>query len=83
MQSTFSGIELGKRSLIAHNQSITTTGHNILNASVEGYSRQRVILDAFDPIYMPDLTRETRPRQIGQGVIASRVERIQDGILEE
>ncbi|HOV63303.1 MAG TPA: flagellar hook-associated protein FlgK [Spirochaetia bacterium] len=82
MQSTFSGIELGKRSLIAHNQSITTTGHNISNASVEGYSRQRVILDAFDPIYMPDLTRENTPGQLGQGVIASRVERIQDGILE-
>ncbi len=82
MQSTFSGLEVGKRSLFAHNQSIATTGHNISNASVEGYSRQRVILDAFDPIYMPDLTRENTPGQIGQGVIASRVERIHDSILE-
>jgi flagellar hook-associated protein 1 FlgK len=31
---------------------------------------------------MPDLTRENTPGQIGQGVIASRVERIHDSILE-
>ena len=44
MQSTFAGIELGKRSLNAHSQALNTVGHNLANASTEGYSRQRVQL---------------------------------------
>jgi len=66
MASTFFGIEMGKRSLMAHNQSIMTAGHNISNADNEGYSRQRVNLRAFDPLYRPDLEREERPGQVGQ-----------------
>jgi len=82
MQSTFTGIEIGKRSLIAHNQAISTTGHNLSNASVEGYSRQRVEMNPTDPIYMPQLNREETPGQIGQGVDVARIERIKDMILE-
>ena len=82
MQSAFAGIEIGKRSLIAHTQGLTTIGHNLSNASVEGYSRQRVQMKAFDPIYMPALNRENTPGQIGQGVEVSRIERVKDMILE-
>ncbi len=82
MGSTFSGIELGKRSLQAHTQGLQTIGHNMSNASTEGYSRQRVRLSATDPIYMPQLNREERPGQIGQGVDVTMVERIRDTLLE-
>jgi flagellar hook-associated protein 1 len=82
VQSTFAGIELGKRGLNAHNQALVTTGHNLTNASNEGYSRQRVELGATDPIYAPDLSREETPGQIGQGVSVLRVERIKDELLE-
>lgn len=82
MQSTFAGIEIGKRSLIAHNVGLTTTGHNLSNASVEGYSRQRVMMSAFDPIYAPELNRENTPGQVGQGVIVESVKRVHDQILE-
>ena len=82
MGSTFSGIELGKRGLQAHTQGLQTIGHNISNASTEGYSRQRVRLSATDPIYMPQLNREERPGQIGQGVDVTAVERIRDTLLE-
>jgi len=82
MGSTFSGIELGKRSLQAHTQGLQTIGHNLSNASTEGYSRQRVRLSATDPIYMPQLNREERPGQIGQGVDVTMVERIRDTLLE-
>ena len=34
MGSTFSGIELGKRSIMAHTDAITTAGHNISNANI-------------------------------------------------
>ena len=82
MQSTFMGIELGKRSLNAHNQALNTIGHNLANASTEGYSRQRVQLGATDPLYAPDLTREETPGQIGQGVSIERIERVKDDLLE-
>jgi flagellar hook-associated protein 1 FlgK len=82
VQSTFLGIELGKRSLNAHNQALNTIGHNLANASAEGYSRQRVDLAATDPLYAPDLTREETPGQIGQGVSIERIERVKDDLLE-
>ena len=83
MGSTFSGIELGKRSIMAHTQSITTAGHNISNASVEGYSRQRVQLSAWDPLYRPELERAEEPGQIGQGTMVSGIERVRDELLDE
>ncbi|MFI3257555.1 MAG: flagellar hook-associated protein FlgK [Spirochaetales bacterium] len=80
--SSFAGIEIGKRSLMAQSQSIQTAGHNISNADTEGYSRQRVNLRAFDPLYKPDLTRAERPGQIGQGIDVLSIERIRDELLE-
>lgn len=82
MGSTFSGIELGKRSLQAHTQGLQTIGHNLSNASTEGYSRQRVRMSATDPIYMAQLNRAERPGQIGQGVDVTMIERIKDTLLE-
>lgn len=83
MGSTFSGIEMGKRSLFAHTQSITTAGHNISNANAEGYSRQRVQMSAMSPLYRPDLTRAHQPGQIGQGVISTSIDRIRDEFLDD
>ncbi len=83
MGSTFSGIELGKRSIMANTDAITTAGHNISNASTEGYSRQRVQIKEFDPLYKPDLTRPERPGQIGQGVDVQSVNRVRDELLDK
>lgn len=80
--STFAGIEIGKRSLNAHQSSITTAGHNITNANTEGYSRQRVQLKSFDPIYRPDLSRAEVPGQIGQGMEAESITRVRDEMLD-
>ncbi len=82
MSSTFSGIEIGKRSLNAHQQGLTTIGHNISNAATEGYSRQRVKMETVDPLYRPQLNRENVPGQIGQGVGVASIERIRDELLE-
>jgi flagellar hook-associated protein 1 FlgK len=76
------GIEIGKRSLMTHTLGLNTVGHNLSNASVDGYSRQRVEMHAPEPIYMPDLTREERPGQVGQGVDTLRVTRLKDELLE-
>ncbi len=83
MESTFTGIEIGKRSLVANTEGLTTIGNNVSNASTEGYSRERVELTEFDPLYMPDLTREDTPGQIGQGVTVASIERVHDQFLEQ
>ncbi|MFO8042558.1 MAG: flagellar hook-associated protein FlgK [Alkalispirochaeta sp.] len=82
MQSTFSGIELGKRGILAHQQALQTTGHNLTNASTEGYSRQRVQLQATLPLYRPQLNRPERAGQVGQGVEVARIERVRDELLD-
>lgn len=81
--STFASIELGKRSLFAHKQSVQTAGHNISNSSTKGYTRQRVNLDAFEPIYRPDLSRAETPGQIGQGVTIGSITRLRDELLDQ
>jgi flagellar hook-associated protein 1 FlgK len=83
MLSTFSGIELGKKGLITHQAAINVTGHNVTNAETEGYSRQKVTLEVFDPLYIPGLTRENTPGQIGQGVQVEKILRARDMLLED
>jgi flagellar hook-associated protein 1 FlgK len=82
VQSAFAPIELGKKGLVAHSVAMQTVGHNLSNAAVEGYSRQRVELRATEPLYYPQLNREETPGQIGQGVEVSRITRIRDLLLD-
>ncbi|PKL25154.1 MAG: flagellar hook-associated protein FlgK [Spirochaetae bacterium HGW-Spirochaetae-3] len=83
MQSTFAGIELGKRGLVAHNQGLQTIGHNLTNSATEGYSRQRVEFGTMEPLYVPQLNREETAGQIGQGVVSVRIERMRDELLDQ
>ena len=83
MGSTFSGIELGKRSIMAHTDAISTAGHNISNANTEGYSRQRVQLKEFDPLYRPELERPERAGMIGQGIDVQSINRVRDEMLDQ
>ncbi|UCB45560.1 MAG: flagellar hook-associated protein FlgK [Spirochaetota bacterium] len=83
MSSTFTGIEIGKRGILAHQTALYVTGHNVSNAETEGYSRQKVTLEVFDPLYIPGLTREQTPGQIGQGVQIEKILRARDMLLED
>ncbi|MBB5225386.1 flagellar hook-associated protein FlgK [Treponema ruminis] len=83
MANSFAAIEIGKRSLMAHSTQINTAGHNISNADTEGYSRQRVQIKTFDPLYRPDLTREERPGQVGQGSSVESINRLRDELLDQ
>ena len=83
MASSFAGIEIGKRSLMANQLQINTAGHNISNADTEGYTRQRVNVRAFDPLYRPDLERAQVSGQIGQGVDTESVTRLRDEFLDK
>ena len=65
MVSTFHGIEMGKRSLITHTQAMNVTGQNLNNVNTEGYSRQVIHMNEYEPIYMPEcqVRRSVRRRK--------------------
>jgi flagellar hook-associated protein 1 FlgK len=77
------GLEIGRRGVQAHQQALAVTGHNLDNVSTEGYSRQRVEIVPFAPIYLPGLNRAETAGQIGQGAMVERIERIRDELLDK
>jgi len=76
------GLEIGRRGVQAHQRALATVGHNLNNIETPGFSRQRVEMSAFDPIFLPGLNRAQTPGQIGQGVSIERVERIRNELLD-
>ncbi|NEX21065.1 flagellar hook-associated protein FlgK [Thiorhodococcus mannitoliphagus] len=61
--------------LLAYQRALATTSHNISNASTEGYSRQRVELEARNP-------QRLGGSYIGQGVDVSSVRRLQNDLVD-
>jgi len=61
--------------LRAHQRMVETASHNIANAATEGFSRQRVRLDAAPPLRTPN-------GLVGRGVLDSGVERTRDTFLD-
>ena len=80
--STFSGLEMGKRAMNYYRLGMQTAGHNIANADVEGYSRQRVEASTTDPFTDPGLNRPWLPGQIGTGVKVDAIVRLRDAFLD-
>ena len=50
MASTFFGLNIAGSGLRAANASLNTAANNISNADTKGYSRQRVLQQAADPL---------------------------------
>lgn len=83
MSNTFSGLEIGRRALNYFRQAIETSGHNISNADIEGYSRQRVEASPTDPYTVPGINSPAGAGQIGTGVGIDAIIRIRDAFLDE
>jgi len=83
MNSTFMGLEIGKRGIQSHQQALHVTGHNISNAENKEYSRQRVVITSAEPIYAPALNRANTPGSMGQGSVVSVVERMRDHFIDD
>ncbi|OCT13149.1 flagellar hook-associated protein FlgK [Paenibacillus pectinilyticus] len=82
MTSTFTGIEISKRSLFAQQAALQTTGHNISNANTQGYSRQVVNFVASAPLEAPSMQRSTVPGQMGQGVEFDQIKRVREKFMD-
>ena len=78
--STFSGLNAATTALWAQRRALDVTGQNIANVNTEGYSRQRVDLQAIGGSVVPAFY-STSPG-IGAGVSADDVTRIRDAFLE-
>ncbi len=76
--STFNGINVALRGLIAQQRALDVTTHNIANASTEGYTRQEAVLEAADPISNISVWGMLFPGQLGQGVTVDSYRRIRD-----
>jgi len=61
-------LQIGTSGLLAFQRGLSTTGHNIANASTEGYSRQSVSLTTDEP-------RLVDGRYLGTGVSVAGIER--------
>ena len=79
MPSTFFGINTALRGLEAQQTGLNVTGHNIANASTQGYSRQEVDLQTSDPIDLPG----NAAGQLGSGVTVADVKRAHDSFIQQ
>ena len=81
--SSFMGLQTSLRGLIAHQQAINTTGHNISNANTAGYSRQEAVLTAMHALTLPANSGVTGfGAQLGTGVDVTQIRRIRDTFLD-
>jgi len=80
--STFFGLETTLRGILAHQQAIDTTSHNVSNANTEGYSRQEAVLGATDPYMIAAGIGRTNIGHIGTGVNVEEFARIRDQFLD-
>jgi flagellar hook-associated protein 1 FlgK len=74
MFGLFAALELGKRSLLAQQYALTTSGHNIANVNTPGYSRQRVEMQSTAPLDMVF-------GKVGTGVMVTNVVQVRDYFL--
>jgi len=80
--SSFFGLNTTLRGLIAHQQALDVTAHNIGNASTEGYSRQQAQLSAATPLSLPGVTRNGGMAMIAAGVDVEQFVRVRDAFSD-
>lgn len=73
---SFSGLEVGKRSLNAHQRAMGVTGHNISSANKEGYSRQKVEMNTIT-------NKHEKYGQVGIGAEVDEINRARDSFIDD
>ncbi|MGH2855165.1 MAG: flagellar hook-associated protein FlgK, partial [Solirubrobacteraceae bacterium] len=80
---TLQGLQTALSGLLAEQQAIDVTGHNITNANTEGYSRQRAVLQTNEPLRIAALSSVTgEGGQLGTGVSVATYTRIRNTYLD-
>ena len=81
MASTFGSINTALTSLYAQRRGLDVTGQNIANVNTEGYTRQRVRMQAQTGSLNPGIYSTTD--QTGNGVTVAQIERGRNQYLED
>lgn len=81
MSGLYSTLNVAGSGLFAQQKAIDTTSHNIANASTDGYSRQRVTMEANSPYLIPSI-ENTGEAQVGRGVSITSIQRVRDSFLD-
>jgi len=80
--STFMGLETALRGILAQQEALDTSGHNIANANTPGYTRETVALTPFYPYPAYSIDNPQGGSQIGGGVDAGTISRARDAYLD-
>src|SRR5262249_24713420 len=78
MLSTFMGLQTALRGILAQQQALDVTGHNIANPNTVGYTRKQAVLTETPAYSNPG----AMPGQIGTGVEVSAYQRIRDEFID-
>src|ERR1700709_1367054 len=79
--STFTGLQTSLRGLLAHQQAIDTTSHNVANANTDGYSRQDATMSATDAMHVVG-GGNGGVGSLGTGVTIEGYTRVRDAFLD-
>jgi flagellar hook-associated protein 1 len=80
---TLQGLQTALSGLVANQQALDITGHNIANANTEGYSRETAVLQTLPPITIPAASPLTgKGAQLGTGVAVADYVRIRNTYLD-
>ncbi len=80
---TLQGLQTALSGLLAEQQALDLTGHNIANANTEGYSRETAVLETQQAITVPALSAVTgKGGQLGTGVTVETITRIRNSYLD-
>lgn len=77
----FFGIYNAHRALLTAQSALNTVNHNLANANTEGYSRQRVDVEAA-PAYHPPNLSQIMDGQVGQGSVVQQITRYRESFLD-
>ena len=82
--SSFFGLQTSLRGLLAQQRALDITGHNIANASTEGYSRQEAVLAAAPALLIPPAPARTAApaRSSAPASTSQDYRRIRDAFLD-
>jgi flagellar hook-associated protein 1 len=78
--SNFAALNTALTGLLAHRRALDVIGHNVANATTDGFSRRRVDLQSVSANTVPGVF--SRTDRVGGGVEVSQVLRIRDEFLE-
>jgi flagellar hook-associated protein 1 FlgK len=83
MIPTLQGLQTALSGLLAEQQAVDITSHNIANSNTEGYSRESAVLQSNQPLIIPATDPRTgKGGQLGTGVSVATFIRIRNGYLD-